>query len=54
MGTRGFFVYRFRGRYYALYLPYDTYPEGLGKQVVQSIPEDPEEYRCMTSPNTES
>ncbi|MCJ1244746.1 hypothetical protein MMC30_001946 [Trapelia coarctata] len=45
MGTRGYFVYRFRGRYYALYLPYDTYPKGLGKELVESIPEDPEGYR---------
>ena len=49
MGTRGYFVFRFRGRYYALYLHYDTYPKGLGKDVVQSIPADPEGYRCMKS-----
>ncbi|KAL9033475.1 MAG: hypothetical protein Q9214_007499, partial [Letrouitia sp. 1 TL-2023] len=45
MGTRGLKVYRFRKRYYIFYNQYDSYPEGLGKTLVQEIPADPEEYK---------
>ncbi|QUC19151.1 uncharacterized protein UV8b_03392 [Ustilaginoidea virens] len=45
MGTRGLKVFRFRGRYYAYYVQYDSYYEGLGATIVMSIPEDPAEYR---------
>ena len=45
MGTRGYRVYRFRGRYYALYNHWDSYPEGLGADLIATIPTDPEEYK---------
>ncbi|MCJ1377115.1 hypothetical protein MMC17_000207 [Xylographa soralifera] len=45
MGTRGYYAYRFRGRYYVLYRKYDSYLEGLGTSIVQSIPQDPEGYQ---------
>ena len=44
MGTRGYQVIRYRKRYYATYNQYDTYPEGLGKSLVSSIPKDPAQY----------
>ena len=49
MGTRGYFVYRFRGRYYVLYNHYDSYPSGMGQWLVDQIPQDPEAYQSMTS-----
>ncbi|MCJ1438457.1 hypothetical protein MMC27_007847 [Xylographa pallens] len=45
MDTRGYYAYRFRGRYYILYRHYDSYPEGLGAWIVQSIPQDSEKYQ---------
>ena len=45
MGTRGFYAYRFHGRYYIFYRHFDCYLEGLGVWIVQSIPQDSEEYR---------
>ena len=44
MGTRGYRVYRFRGRYYVFYNHWDNYPEGLGSDIVNDIPFEPEEY----------
>lgn len=34
MGTRGFVVIIYRGRYYLIYNHYDSYPEGLGKSLI--------------------
>lgn len=45
MGTRGFIVCRFRGRYYITYNHWDSYPEGLGKELITDIPTDPEEFQ---------
>ena len=45
MGTRGYRVTRFRGRYYHFYRNQDSYPEGLGKWIVSEIPTDPEAYQ---------
>lgn len=45
MGTRGYHIVRFRGRYYIRHKQYDSYYEGLGRQVVDSIPSDPEHYQ---------
>lgn len=33
MGTRGFIVVKFEGKYYRIYNHYDSYPEGLGVEV---------------------
>ncbi|KAF2110453.1 hypothetical protein BDV96DRAFT_584025 [Lophiotrema nucula] len=45
MGTRGFYVYRWHGRYYVYYNHWDSYPSGLGKTLLSMIPKDPEEYK---------
>ena len=45
MGTRGFRVIRFRGRYYRFYNGHDSYPEIFGKWIVSKIPTDPEAYQ---------
>ncbi|MCJ1261892.1 hypothetical protein MMC22_001761 [Lobaria immixta] len=45
MGTRGYRVIRFGGRYYRFYNPRDSNPEALGKSIVSEIPTDPEAYQ---------
>lgn len=45
MGTRGYRVIRFRNRYYRFYNHYDSYPEGLGKDIATQIPQDPAAYQ---------
>ena len=40
MGTRGFKVYRHKGRYYVYYNHRDSYPHGLGLEVLDEIPRD--------------
>lgn len=45
MGTRGLRIVRFRGRYFVYYNNYDSYPKGLGRQLVGGIPADPEQYK---------
>lgn len=37
MGTRGYFVVKFEGRYYRIYNHGDSYPSSLGKKVVAAI-----------------
>ncbi|KAF9495892.1 hypothetical protein BDN71DRAFT_1446826 [Pleurotus eryngii] len=44
MGTRGLRVYRHRGKFFAIYNHSDSYPAGLGVEMVNSIPRDPSEY----------
>lgn len=45
MGTRGYRVTRFRGRYYCFYNNSNSFPEVLGKFIVSEIPTDPEAYQ---------
>ncbi|KAI9799426.1 MAG: hypothetical protein M1825_004526 [Sarcosagium campestre] len=45
MGTRGYKVFRFRGRYYAFYNHFDSYPDGLGAAIVREIPSNPDAYQ---------
>lgn len=45
MGTRGYRVIRFRNRYYRFYNNWDSYPEGLGRNLVNEIPQDPAAYQ---------
>lgn len=45
MGTYGLEIYRFHGRYYIYYHRMDGYFEGVGAQIVESIPADPVEYQ---------
>lgn len=44
MGTRGYKVHRHKGWYFAQYNHYDSYPEGLGIEVLAEIPTDPEKF----------
>lgn len=44
MGTRGYIVYRVRGRYYVYYNHLDSYPTGLGRCLVAGIPDDPQKF----------
>ncbi|KAG2057133.1 hypothetical protein BDR06DRAFT_220014 [Suillus hirtellus] len=37
MGTRGYYVLRYRNKYFAQYHNYDSYPDGLGVKVLQSM-----------------
>ncbi len=45
MGTRGYKVYRHKRWYFVYYNHYDSYPEGLGVELLSSIPTDPEEFQ---------
>jgi hypothetical protein len=45
MGTRGLLFIRWKGRYYIYYNHWDSYPEGLGKAIVEKIPATPKEYQ---------
>ncbi|KAG2109561.1 uncharacterized protein F5147DRAFT_611633 [Suillus discolor] len=49
MGTRGYYVLRYRNIYFAQYHNYDSYPDGLGVTVLQSmqIPNAITTYRQM-------
>ena len=38
MGTRGYKVYRHKGRYYIYYNHFDSYPSGLGLDLLRKIP----------------
>ncbi|KAI1415131.1 hypothetical protein F5Y13DRAFT_178533 [Hypoxylon sp. FL1857] len=45
MGTRGLYIYIWRGRYYVYYNRWDSYPKVLGRVLVSVIPSDPDEYK---------
>lgn len=45
MSTRGFRIIKFKGRYWIFYNYQNSYPDGLGDWLVESIPADPEEYQ---------
>ncbi|KAI0913057.1 hypothetical protein F4823DRAFT_103394 [Ustulina deusta] len=45
MGTRGLYVYKWRGRYYVYYNHWDSYPSGLGEDLVKGIPVSPGRYQ---------
>ena len=45
MGTRGYRIIKFRGRYWIFYNHWDSYPDALGQWLVDSIPADPEQYQ---------
>ena len=45
MGTRGYRIIKFKGRYWIFYNHWDSYPDGLGQWLVDSIPADPEQYQ---------
>ncbi|KAL0956643.1 hypothetical protein HGRIS_002776 [Hohenbuehelia grisea] len=44
MGTRGYKVYRYKGRYIVHYNHFDSYPSGLGLNLLDQIPRDLEAY----------
>ena len=37
MGTRGLYVFKYRGIYYIFYNHYDSYPSGLGQLIISDI-----------------
>lgn len=37
MGSRGLFGFYYQNKYYVVYNHFDSYPEGLGKQIVDEI-----------------
>lgn len=37
MGTRGLFGFYYRGKFYVVYNHWDSYPEGLGAQIVAEL-----------------
>lgn len=45
MGTRGYKIIRFRGRYYRFYNHWDSYPDGYGSDLVSEIPRDRDNYK---------
>ena len=45
MGTRGYRIIKFRGRYWIFYNHWDSHPNGLGQWLVDSIPADPGQYQ---------
>lgn len=44
MGTKALRVYRVRGRYYCIREYFSGNPTGVGRQVVDEIPDDPGEF----------
>ncbi|KAM5431570.1 hypothetical protein McanMca71_004805 [Microsporum canis] len=46
MGTRGYKIVRYKGRYWVYYNHYDSYPENFGVKIVSRIPVDPAEYKA--------
>ena len=38
MGTRGYKVYCYKGRYFVYYNHFDSYPNGLGVEILREIP----------------
>ncbi|KAI9812288.1 MAG: hypothetical protein M1827_004737 [Pycnora praestabilis] len=46
MGTRGLKALRHRGKYYIIYNHQDSYPEGLGKDLVENVPTEPDKYKA--------
>lgn len=45
MGTGGLRIIKYRGRHWIFENDYDSYPKGMGKSLVDSIPTDPDEYQ---------
>ncbi|CCL98865.1 uncharacterized protein FIBRA_00872 [Fibroporia radiculosa] len=45
MGTRGYKMYRHKKRYIRYYNQYDSYSEGLGLDLLETIPKDPAEFQ---------
>ncbi|EZF34466.1 hypothetical protein H109_06903 [Trichophyton interdigitale MR816] len=46
MGTRGYRIVRYRGRYWIYYNHYDSYPEHFGARIVAEVPVDRKEYEA--------
>ena len=44
MGTGGYKAWRFRKRYYVEYNGHDSYPDGLGSWIADTVPSDHEAY----------
>ncbi|CAE6448230.1 unnamed protein product, partial [Rhizoctonia solani] len=41
MGTKGYFAYRYKAKYYRQYLSCDAYPYGHGQRIVDLVPRNP-------------
>lgn len=37
MGTHGYYVFKYKGKYYQFYNHYDSYPTGLGALIVEEL-----------------
>ncbi|KAI1119766.1 hypothetical protein F5Y10DRAFT_291013 [Nemania abortiva] len=46
MGTRGWFVYKWQGKYYVYFNRLDSSPSGLGRNIIITIPSEPEQYQA--------
>ena len=45
MGTRGYRVYRYKGRYFVYYNHFDSYPDCLGVEILREIPRNASKER---------
>ncbi|KAL5633627.1 hypothetical protein ACGC1H_003941 [Rhizoctonia solani] len=53
MGTRGYFAYRYQGKYYRMYVHCDAYPSGYGRGVANEIPRNPEQLEKYIKKTTQ-
>ncbi|CUA71967.1 hypothetical protein RSOLAG22IIIB_09983 [Rhizoctonia solani] len=52
MGTRGYFAYRYKKKYYRQYLPCDAYPSHYGQQLANAVPRDPIAFKDWVAAKT--
>lgn len=45
MGTRGYEVYRHKGRFFVMYNHCDSYPRGLGRYILSVIPKERDKFK---------
>ncbi|CUA71968.1 hypothetical protein RSOLAG22IIIB_09984 [Rhizoctonia solani] len=52
MGTRGYFAYRYKKKYYRQYLSHDAYPSYYGQQLANAVPRDPIAFKDWVAAKT--